>query len=143
LDWLEATLEEAIVGLESLTEKMSAMPESMRTQLHPVEKDQQASSPAELRLLAAELVGRAVRADQRAWARIADCHKDVLEPGRSPRAPRTLADLRVEVEGLEAAWRETEDSFQGLCRSRVTMYAATSAGRSEPRWGRCWARWCR
>ena len=37
---------------------------------------------------------------------------------RTTQAPRTLSDLRAEVEGLAAAWRETEESFDTLKRWR-------------------------
>ena len=41
---------------------------------------------------------------------------------RTTQAPRTLSDLRAEVEGLAAAWRETEESFDTLKRWRRSSF---------------------
>merc|ERR1712192_339430 len=117
LEWVEATMEEAIKGLETLTQKMSAIPANLKSEMGMGEDADVAKEPEELRLLVKELIVHAARADQRAWGRIIDTEADVLDPSREPKAPRTLSDLRVEVEGLAAAWKETEESFHALQRS--------------------------
>jgi len=110
-------MEEAIKGLETLTQKMSAIPANLKSEMGMGEEADVAKEPEELRTLLKELIVHAARADQRAWGRIIDTEADVLDPSRAPKAPRTLSDLRVEVEGLAAAWRETEESFDTLRRS--------------------------
>jgi len=117
LEWVEATMEEAIKGLETLTQKMSAIPANLKSEMGMGEEADVAKEPEELRSLVKDLIVHAARADQRAWGRIIDTEADVLDPSRAPKAPRTLSDLRVEVEGLVAAWRETEESFHALQRS--------------------------
>jgi len=117
LEWVEETMEEAIKGLETLTQKMSAIPANLKSEMGMGEEADVAKEPGELRTLVKELVVHAARADQRAWGRIIDTEADVLDPSRAPKAPRTLSDLRAEVEGLAAAWRETEESFHALQRS--------------------------
>jgi len=117
LEWVEATMEEAIKGLETLTQKMSAIPANLKSEMGMGEEADVAREPEELRSLVKELIVHAARADQRAWGRIIDTEADVLDPSRAPKAPRTLSDLRVEVEGLAAAWRETEESFHAIQRS--------------------------
>jgi len=110
-------MEEAIKGLETLTQKMSAIPANLKSEMGMGEEADVAKEPEELRTLLKELIIHAARADQRAWGRIIDTEADVLDPSRAPKAPRTLSDLRVEVEGLAGAWRETEESFDTLRRS--------------------------
>jgi len=117
LEWVEATMEEAIKGLETLTQKMSAIPANLKSEMGMGDEADVAREPEELRSLVKELIVHAARADQRAWGRIIDTEADVLDPSRAPKAPRTLSDLRLEVEGLAAAWRETEESFQAIQRS--------------------------
>jgi len=117
LEWVEATMEEAIKGLETLTQKMTAIPANLKSEMGMEEDEDLAKEPEELRSLVRELIIHAARADQRAWGRIIDTEADVLDPSRAPKAPRTLSDLRAEVEGLAAAWRETEESFDTLKRS--------------------------
>merc|ERR550517_710209 len=117
LGWVEETMEEAIRGLETLTQKMSAIPANLKSEMGMGEDADVAKEPEELRLLVKELIVHAARADQRAWGRIIDTEADVLDPSRAPKAPRTLSDLRAEVEGVAAAWRETEESFDTLKRS--------------------------
>ena len=117
LEWVQATLEEAIQGLETLREKTKVIPEELRQQMGAAGGEVAAKEPEDLRALLGDLVVHAVRADQRAWARIVDTQADILEPERAPLAPRTLTDLRTEVEGLETAWKENEDSFEELLNS--------------------------
>lgn len=55
-------------------------------------------------------------AEMRVWDRIVDTSLDVLDPSRSPQAPKTLQDLRDEIESLEKTLSWSEDSLQPLLR---------------------------
>ena len=52
----------------------------------------------------------------RVWDRIIDTNLDVLDASRSPQAPRTLEDLKEEIESLEKTLSWSEDSIQPLLR---------------------------
>ena len=52
----------------------------------------------------------------RVWDRIVDTNLDVLDASRSPQAPKTLEDLKEEIESLEKTLSWSEDSLQPLLR---------------------------
>ena len=52
----------------------------------------------------------------RVWDRIVDTNLDVLDVSRSPQAPKTLQDLKEEIESLEKTLTWSEDSIQPLLR---------------------------
>ena len=52
----------------------------------------------------------------RVWDRIVDTNLDVLDASRSPQAPKTLQDLKEEIESLEKTLTWSEDSIQPLLR---------------------------
>merc|ERR1712110_432084 len=85
LAWVEETMEEAIKGLETLTQKMSSIPANLKSEMGMGDEADVAREPEELRSLVKELVVHAARADQRAWGRIIDTEADVLDPSRAPK----------------------------------------------------------
>ena len=52
----------------------------------------------------------------RAWDRIVDTNLDVLDPSRSPKAPKTLQDLKDEIENLEKTISWSQDSLKPLLK---------------------------
>ena len=52
--------------------------------------------------------------EMRVWDRIVDTNLDVLDASRSPQAPKTLQDLKDEIESLEKTLSWSEESLQPL-----------------------------
>jgi len=116
IEFLQGTLEESFKGLENLKEKAATLPDHLRSQLGgvfpPLEEDE--SSPEELGGLLSDLLEHTVRAQQRAWGRVIDTTMDIRDPKRAPKAPKTLSDLKTEIEGLEKTLLDSEESFGEL-----------------------------
>jgi len=116
IEFLQETLEESFKGLEQLKEKAATLPDHLKDQMGALfpPADGADSTREELTSLLGELLDHTVKGQQRAWNRVADTTKDILDPERAPRAPKTLTDLMTEIEGLESALGESEASFSGL-----------------------------
>merc|ERR1719206_798515 len=115
LDFLSATFTAAIEGLETLHKKSKVLPDELKSQMGVKISDKEEGS-ADLKNLLDDLIRHVVRADVKAWNRIIDTNHDILDKLRAPKSPRSLSDLKTEIEGLKKSFIASEESFEPLMK---------------------------
>jgi len=124
--FLQKTLTAAIDGLELLQEKTGEMPDAMREKAGMEKLEIRKVDIDMMRALQNDLLEHLIRADTRAWNRIIDTYRDMVDKSRSPKAPKDLPDLRIEIENLQKTVKESEESFEPfleeLGRSLSSIY---------------------
>jgi len=113
IDFLQRTVNAAIDGLETLHKKSSNLPDELKSQMG-VKMDGEGGGPDDLRSLLNDLIGHLVRADTRAWNRVSDTNADIMDKSRAPKAPKSLSNLKTEIDGLTKSLKESEESFEPL-----------------------------
>merc|ERR1719320_1660914 len=115
LDFLSATFTAAIEGLETLHKKSKVLPDELKGQMG-VKISDKAEGSAGLKNLLDDLIRHVVRADLKVWNRIIDTNQDILDKSRAPKSPRSLSDLKTEIEGLKKSFIASEESFEPLMK---------------------------
>merc|ERR1719312_965515 len=115
LDFLSETFTAAIEGLETLHKKSKVLPDELKGQMGVKISDKDEGS-ADLKNLLDDLIRHVVRADVKAWNRIIDTNHDILDKSRAPKSPRSLSDLKTEIEGLKKSFIVSEESFEPLMK---------------------------
>jgi len=115
IDFLSATFTAAIEGLETLHKKSRVLPDELKGQMGVKIADEEGGT-ADLKNLLDDLIEHVVRADVKAWNRVIDTNNDILDKSRAPKAPRSLSDLKTEIEGLKKSFIVSEESFEPLMK---------------------------
>jgi len=113
VDFLQKTMNAAIDGLQTLQKKSSVLPDDLKTQMG-VKLDGEKGGPENLKIQLNDLIGQLLRAENRAWNRVIDTHADILDKTLAPKAPKSLSDMKTEIEGLSKSLKDTEESFEPL-----------------------------
>ena len=130
--FLKSTLEAAIGGIEEMEKKTGEMPDNLKEKMGMgYDEEIDSDSPEDMKNFLLEVLSSTLRsaffclypficlhfsAEMRVWDRIVDTSLDVLDASRSPKAPKTLQDLRDEIESLEKTLTWSEDSLEPLLR---------------------------
>jgi len=122
--FLRTTLEAAIDGLEELEQKTMDVPESMKEKLGlNVGEDEENDTTGEMRSFLLDQLDSIISGDLRAWDRITDTYLDIQDPSRARKAPKTLTDLKTELEDLVTSLAWTSGALQPLLHTLGTRLA--------------------
>jgi len=124
IKFLRTTLEAAIDGLEELEQKTMDVPESMKEKLGlNVGEEEDNDTTGEMRSFLLEQLDSIMSADLRAWDRITDTYLDIQHPERARKAPKTLTDLKSELENLVTSLHWSSGALQPLLHTLGTRLA--------------------